>query len=47
VTAVNTHRKFDLSPIVTHSFCLYEIGAAYEIFRDRREEEAFKVEIRP
>ena len=41
------HRKFDLSPLVTHSLRIDEIGAAYEICRDRREEEVFKVGIRP
>lgn len=40
------HRKFDLSPLVTHRFELDEIGAAYELFRDRREP-VFKVAIRP
>ena len=39
------HGKFDLSPLVTHSFHLDEISAAYEVFRDRREE-VFKVVIR-
>jgi threonine dehydrogenase-like Zn-dependent dehydrogenase len=40
------HGKFDLSPLITHRFRLEEIGAAYELFRDRREQ-VFKVGIRP
>jgi alcohol dehydrogenase len=40
------HRKFDLSPLITHRFNLDDIGAAYDLFRDRREQ-VFKVAIRP
>ena len=40
------HGKFDLSPLITHRFALGEIGAAYDLFRDRREP-VFKVGIRP
>jgi alcohol dehydrogenase len=40
------HGKFDLSPLITHRFALGEIGAAYALFRDRREP-VFKVGIRP
>jgi threonine dehydrogenase-like Zn-dependent dehydrogenase len=40
------HGKFDLSPLVTHRFHLDEIGAAYELFRNRPEP-VFKVAIRP
>ncbi len=40
------HRKFDLSPLVTHWFDLDEINAAYDLFRDRREQ-VFKVAIHP
>jgi len=44
--AAHAHRKFDLSLLVTHLLRIDEIGAPYEIFRDRREE-VFKVGIRP
>lgn len=40
------HRKFDLSPLLTHRFALDEIGTAYELFRDRQVP-VFKVGIRP
>jgi alcohol dehydrogenase len=40
------HGRYDLSPLVTHRFTLDEIGAAYDLFRDRRER-VFKVAIRP
>jgi threonine dehydrogenase-like Zn-dependent dehydrogenase len=40
------HGKFDLSPLVTHSFPLAEIEDAYAVFRERKEQ-VFKVAVRP
>jgi alcohol dehydrogenase len=40
------HGKFDLSPLITHWFDLDQIDAAYDLFRDRREQ-VFKVGIHP
>jgi threonine dehydrogenase-like Zn-dependent dehydrogenase len=40
------HGKFDLSPLVTHSFRLDEVDAAYDLVR-RRDPDVCKVTIRP
>ncbi len=40
------HQRFDLSPLITHWFDLDEVSAAYDLFRNRREQ-VFKVGIRP
>ena len=40
------HGKFGLAPLITHWFDLDEIDAAYDLFRNRREQ-VFKVAIHP
>jgi len=39
-------KRFDLKPLLTHSFSLADIGAAYELFGERRDG-VIKVAIRP
>jgi len=40
------HSRVDLTPLLTHTFALYNIGEAYNLFRERLDG-VMKVAIRP